>query len=379
MPLKIVRNDITKVKADIIVNTANPEVGYSSGTDKAIYEAAGVSQMLEARNKIGKIAPGDIAVTSAFGLNAQYVIHAVNAYWDGGNNGEYDILRKCYEKSLQKAIELKCSSIAFPLMAAGNYGFPKEKALEIAISSISTFLMENELKVLLVVFDRKAFELSGKLFLDVDAFIDENYVSKKREDEYLYKYDSYIERDRRYFVEDEKCYSREELKCDDTKSSLAPCCDERVIGGVPDKLSDNVVDNSETDEVLSDLLHGLNPFENSWLVYDELTFRDKLFELIDKRGMNDVEVYKKANIDRKVFSSIKCKKDYNPKKKTAVSFAIALELNLEETVDLLQRAGIALTRCNKFDLAIMWFINEKKYNIFEINEYLFKKNLPTLD
>lgn len=144
MPMKIIRDDITKVSADIIVNTANPMPIYSTGTDKAVYEAAGAEVLLAERAKIGKIARGDIAVTPAFALDAKYIIHAVGPWWEGGNNGEFDILRSCYQKSLEKAAELKCKSIAIPLIASGGNRFPKTEALQIALEVINRFLMENE-------------------------------------------------------------------------------------------------------------------------------------------------------------------------------------------------------------------------------------------
>lgn len=184
MPFKIIRNDITKVKADAIVNTANPKLVYASGTDAAIYKAAGADQLLAERKKIGEIERGQVAVTPALALSAKYIIHTVGPSWIDGNHGEFDTLSACYDNSLEKAAELKCKSIAFPLIATGVYGFPKDRALQIAITVISRFLLLNEMDVILVVFDRHAFELSGKLFRDADAFIDENYVSTQRKKEY---------------------------------------------------------------------------------------------------------------------------------------------------------------------------------------------------
>ena len=184
MPFKIVRNDITKVKADAIVNTANPNPICGSGTDLAIYEAAGKEQLLAERTKIGKIVRGEIAVTGAYNLNAKYIIHTVGPVWEDGVHHEFDILESCYRKSLQKAVELKCESIAFPLISTGVYGFPKDKALQIAVSVFSEFLLENEMQIILVVFDKKSFQLSGKLVGEIDSFIDANYIRQKRRTEY---------------------------------------------------------------------------------------------------------------------------------------------------------------------------------------------------
>ncbi len=184
MPFQIIRNDITKVKADVIVNTANPEPIYAGGTDCAVYEAAGAEELLAERKKIGVIRRGEIAVTDAFELKARYIIHAVGPVWKNGKTGEFDVLASCYRKSLNKAFELGCRSIAFPLLATGVYGFPKDKALQIAIREISSFLLRHDMTVTLVVFDRASFELSGKVFEDVAALIDDTSVLKQRDFEY---------------------------------------------------------------------------------------------------------------------------------------------------------------------------------------------------
>ena len=174
MPFQIIRNDITKVKADIIVNSANPAPKYDLGVDTAIYKAAGEDELLAERAKIGAIARGDIAITPAFNLNAKYIIHAVGPVWKDGDSGEYGILQSCYRKSLEKALELKCRSIAFPLLATGVYGFPKSKALSIAIDEIGAFLTKDDvedMKVILVVYDKASFLLSENLFFRVESFV----------------------------------------------------------------------------------------------------------------------------------------------------------------------------------------------------------------
>ena len=184
MPFKIVRNDITRVKADVIVNTANPNPICASGTDLAIYEAAGKEKLLAERANIGKIARGDIAVTGAYNLKAKYIIHTVGPVWTDGLHHEFEILEDCYRKSLQKALELKCESIAFPLISTGVYGFPKDKALQIAVSVFSQFLTENEIEIILVVFDKRSFQLSGQIVGDIDSYIDANYVKESHRKEY---------------------------------------------------------------------------------------------------------------------------------------------------------------------------------------------------
>lgn len=184
MPFKIVRNDITKVKADVIVNTANPEPICASGTDRAIYDAAGREQLLAERKQIGRIARGEIAVTGAYSLNAKYIIHTVGPVWKDGKQHEFDILENCYKKSLQKAVELECESIAFPLISTGVYGFPKDKALQIAVSVFSEFLMENDIQIVLVVFDKRSFQLSSRIVGEIDSYIDANYVADRHRREY---------------------------------------------------------------------------------------------------------------------------------------------------------------------------------------------------
>lgn len=184
MPFKIIRNDITKVKADVIVNTANPEPRYASGTDVAIYKAAGADDLLAERKKIGRIAPGEAAVTAAFALPAKYIIHTVGPAWIDGQHGEYDILRSCYRKSLLLAEQLGCESVAFPLIATGVYGFPKDQALEIALSVIREHLESSDIHVTLVVFGRSAYQLASGLTDRVEEYIDENYVVQQTEAEY---------------------------------------------------------------------------------------------------------------------------------------------------------------------------------------------------
>ena len=175
MPFKILRNDITNMRVDAIVNTANPRPVIGSGTDSMIHAKAGPG-LLEARRAIGDIRVGHATETPAFGLDAKIVIHTVGPVWQGGGHGEEELLRSCYDKSLELAAERGCRSVAFPLISAGNYGFPKDRALQVAISAFSAFLMEREMEIFLVVFDRKAYRLSEQLFRDVESYIDQHFV-----------------------------------------------------------------------------------------------------------------------------------------------------------------------------------------------------------
>lgn len=362
MPFQIIRNDITKVKADAIVNTANPKPVIGSGTDSAIYKAAGDKLLLAERKKIGAIAPGQAAYTDAFNLDARYIIHTVGPAWIDGSHGERDILHSCYERSLAIAADLSCKSIAFPLIATGVYGFPKDEALQIALSEINRFLLTHDMKIILVVFDRKAFELSGRLVGDIEEYIDEHAAHAIRETEYHGSYDrerrrrnERIEAEREYLLSSALFESDEDYseKAEDHKSTSS-ASPEASLPNIKGKSLDEVLDNTED------------------------TFQQRLFKLIDESGMDDVTVYKKANIDRKVFSRIRCKEDYKPKKKTAVAFAIALKLDMPTMLDLLSRAEIAFSPSNKFDLIITYFITNKNYDIFEINAALFKYGQPIL-
>ena len=327
MPFKIVRNDITKVKADVIVNTANPNPICASGTDLAIYEAAGKEKLLAERANIGKIARGDIAVTGAYSLNAKYIIHTVGPVWTDGLHHEFEILEHCYRKSLQKALELKCESIAFPLISTGVYGFPKDKALQIAVSVFSQFLTENEMEIILVVFDKRSFQLSGQIVGDIDSYIDANYVREIHRKEYP--------------LRSRRSTHVKELAEEDFNEEMLQ------------REEDNYPLEEMTDTGMTELLM---PLENISLE-DQLanigvSFHDKLFELIDEAHLDNKDVWKRANLDRKHFSKIQCDQNYHPKKKTVMALCIALQLDLEQSRDLLARADWAFSPSSKVDLIV---------------------------
>ncbi len=324
MPLKIVRNDITKVKADAIVNTANPLPIVMDGTDRAVYEAAGYDLVLAERKKIGRLFPGECAVTSAYQLKADYLFHTVGPVWIDGLNGESEVLGRCYQNCLSTAFKMGLSSIAFPLISTGVYGFPKALALKIAVNVISDFLLRHEMDITLVVFDKESFELSGKLFDDVKSYIDEHYVYQSSLREYRYEGLPF------------------------KANTCAPVAESK-----PSSLEDFLREEGQS-------------------------FQEKLFELIDERGLSDAQVYHRANMDRKLFSKIRCSKDYIPKKRTVLSLAIALELNLDETEELLECAGYALSRSSKADLIVEYFITHQIYDIYTINMALFQHNQPCL-
>lgn len=352
MPFKIIRNDITKVRADAIVNTANPEPVVGRGTDSAIYMAAGEELLLAERKKIGSIQPGSAVSTPAFNLDAKYVIHTVGPAWIDGHHGERETLHSCYRNSLALATDLKCDSIAFPLIATGVYGFPKDEALNIALSEIGKFLLTHDMKVTMVVFDRKTMELSEDLVGGIEQFIDEHAAQAIHVEEYGGDvYEARVREIRR------RRAGLHPQNVDNRPDEIALHSIELPPMQLPD------LSGKDLDDVLGET---------------GKSFQQRLFELIDVSGMDDVTVYKKANIDRKVFSRIRCKPDYKPKKKTAVAFAVALRLDLPTTLDLLSRAEIALSPSNRFDLIVTYFITNKIYDIFEINAALFKYGQPTL-
>lgn len=351
MPFKIVRNDITKVKADAIVNTANPNPICASGTDLAIYETAGKKQLLAERQKIGKIARGDVAVTGAYQLQAKYIIHAVGPVWEDGKQHEFDILESCYRKSLQKAIELKCESIAFPLISTGVYGFPKDKALQIAVSVFSEFLTENEMQIILVVFDKKSFQLSGQIVGEIDSYIDANYVRESHNKEYPVGNRGRV---RSRHIPEEELYEQM-LRSEDAEESY-----------IFDEESDADVRLTEPYMLSADI-----SLEDQ-LANMGASFHEKLFELIATAGVDNKDVWKNANLDRKHFSKIQCDENYHPKKKTVMALCISLHLDLEQSKDLMARADWAFSPSSKFDLIVQKAIIDKQYDIMQLNVTLFK-------
>ena len=377
MAFQIVRNDITKIKADAIVNTANPEPVYMAGTDSAIYVAAGADKLLEERRKIGRIAEGDVAVTPAFDLDAKYIFHTVGPVWQGGSYDEKETVKKCYVNCLNKAVELGIESIAFPLIATGVYGFPKAEALQIATSVFSTFLAENDLEITLVVFDNESFELTGKIFAGVNQFIDENYVEEKTAEEYgaaaaevceeaeaVEEAETVEDAEPVDYKKERRRFHQDMLRMDafrdvppppaaasaafEAKAAAASAC------GASKRSLDDVVKNISE------------------------TWSESLLRMITEKGYSDVEVYRRANVDRKLFSKIRSNKDYKPKKNTAVAFALALKLNLDEAKDFIGRAGYAFSPSSKFDLIVEYFIEHEVYDFMTINMALFKHNEPLL-
>lgn len=322
MPFEIVRNDITKMKVDAIVNAANKSLLGGGGVDGCIHRAAG-PELLEECKLLNSCETGSAKITKGYQLPCMYVIHAVGPRWIDGNHHEKELLESCYTTSLHLSIEYSCKSIAFPLISSGIYGYPKDQALRIAVEQIRKFLLDHEMMVYLVIFDRKAYEISDKLYSDIATYIDDRYVDEHSDSPSL---------QRVRFREFENACLKEE----------------------------SVPLSSANQKSITD-----------WLEDIDESFSEMLLRKIDESGMSDAECYKKANIDRKLFSKIRSDKLYKPSKPTVLAFALALELSLEEMQDMLAKAGFALSHSSKFDLIIEYFVKQGNYNVYEINEALF--------
>lgn len=391
MPFQIIRNDITKVKADAIVNTANPRPVIGGGTDSAIYRAAGESRLLAERRKIGDIAPGKAVSTLAFDLDAKYIIHTVGPVWIDGAHEEREILRGCYANALALAAELGCESIAFPMIATGTYGFPKDEALDIALKEIGKFLLTNDMDITLVVFDRKAVALSEKLVGEIDKYIDEHTVGKLRKAEYGSNQPE-IDRSRRLqedrFLWEEKCEKVSTEALPEEPDDIFECFSASEPKSAPSRKSgikDLFQQPHKAPQPSSDAMYaptaGTGRGRKSLselLSKKEDTFQERLFKLIDERGLDDVTVYKRANGNRKNFSKLRCDVNYHPKKITAIAYGIALHLNMAEMLDLLSRAGYTLSPNDTFDLIISYFVESRQYDIIDINITLFDYGQPQL-
>ena len=358
MPFQIIRNDITKVKADAIVNTANPEVAIGDGVDSAIYKAAGEKEFLAERQKIGYLAPGEVAITPAFNMDAKYIIHASGPWWEGGDKGEAKLLRQCYDKSLQLAAKHKCKSIAFPLLATGTYGFPQKLGIEIAVSSFTRFLEEHDMEIFLVVFGQKSVKISGELGEAVHSFIDDEYVTKALDQEYYY------EGVPQGYEESEQ--GVEGALPDEEDSDYEPVFHNARIAG---SLSSAKIQQSKKSakESLEDVLKG---------IYTD-SFEKHLQKLINKKGFKNSEVYATANISKQYFSKL-LKGQVNPSKEKVLALAVGLRLNMDETIDFLKLAGYALSPISQTDAIVEYFIENEEYSVMKIDIVLFDYGLEPL-
>ena len=343
MPLHLICGDITRIQCDAIVNAANASLLGGGGVDGAIHRAAGPELLAECRT-LGGCKTGEAKVTKGYRLPARWVIHTVGPVWRGGNAGEPDQLRACYRNSLLAAAALGAESVAFPLISAGVYGYPLREAQETAVQTIADFLQTHDMTVTLVIFGGTGSR--PEWYPEIAAL----------------------------FCEPEACYAAAAEESDEA----APCREEappaklrktgffgrqesarRIFGNAP---------------VCSDAAAGSAPVPLSLreaLDQPDESFSQMLLRLIDRRGMSDAECYKKANIDRKLFSKIRGDVHYQTKKVTVLAFAIALELTLPETEMLLRSAGYAFSHANRFDIIVEYFIRKGRYDVYAINEVLF--------
>ena len=324
MPLQIVKNDITKMKCDAIVNAANNSLLGGGGVDGAIHSAAG-SKLLKECKTLGGCKTGEAKITGGYKLPSKYVIHTVGPVWHGGQNGEKELLVSCYKNSLFLAQKYNCKTVAFPLISAGVYGYPVNDAFQIAVDIVADFLnsSDDDMTVYIVVYDNNSICAIHNKFENIKEYIDNNFID-----------------------------------CSCVFSSPAPAFDFPVMEDC--RMAPGVFYEDAVEDIEDVINHTL----------DE-SFSEMLLRLIDEKGMKDSECYKKANIDKRLFSKIRSNKNYKPSKSTVLAFCIALELDIETVGELLAKAGFALSHSNKFDIIVEYFILNKNYNIFEINEALF--------
>lgn len=410
----IIRNDITKVAADAVVTTANPEPAIGAGLEYAVYEAAGFEQLLPDRSRLGYLKTGNVAVTPAYGLPAGCLIHAVAPRWTGSSD-DIPLLCSCYRNALKAAKMVGAESIAFPLLSTGNLGFPHETALRAAQDTIRTFLQNNDMNVILVVFDKRSFEASSLHCRNIRALIDDHYEKEAREN--TYEKTPLFDKLKHFLKKDKKDRPGSVCSAPETQAYAAPQFSEgeKTIGLTEDEVhqlqgrfeddektcafdvsaasdvqDDVFMAKAESSRPVSDFPSASysspaysRPAEDTRALMKYIsgtseTFQEKLLSLIDERGFTDSEIYKRANIDRKLFSKIRCNPRYQPKKNTALALSLALHLDLEETSDLIRRAGLAISPSSKADLIVEYCIENKIYDLIEINSLLFEFDQPLL-
>lgn len=368
MPLKFIRQDITKIKCDAIVNPTNSRLEPGGGADLAIHKTAG-RKLLEFCRMVGRCEVGEAKITPGFFLPCKYVVHTAGPDWNESDN-PHGLLESCYSECLKLAVKHECSSVAFPLISSGTNGAPKDEVLKIATKVIGDFLLQNDILVYLVVFDTDSYEISNKIYSDVLEYIDDNYVKTHQE---------VSNRDLRRFEANIRADSKACDKCGAELSADQLFCSN--CGAVADKthlfagVQSAALPNPEAKaaEVFCKSVCMDAPSLDDMIKNMDKGFADTLFYYIDIKGLTDVECYKLSNVDKKTFSKIKCNKDYRPGKATAVSFAIGMKLNEEETNHLLSTVGYCLSNSNLFDVIIKYFISSGNYeSIFDVNEVLYK-------
>ncbi len=382
MAFKIVRNDITKMNTEAIVNTASDNPGVGSGCDSAVYNAAGFDELLAYRkDRIGYVPEGDAFITPGFNLQSKYIIHAVSPLYLGGDEGEEEKLRSCYRKSLQLAKDNGIRSVAFPLIATGGFGYPKEEGMRIAVDEIHSFLLQNDMDIFLVVFDSASTALGERIYPDLEAYIDRNYVEEKREEEYgdVYvgsvPFGSGYDAPRAAGAKPDKRRSKPASK----KSffGMAPMLSPMLPAAKESIPSDEARDFCDAEEASFDVESDVSKLDERMKHLSD-TFSQYLMFLIEEKGLKNADVYKRAIVDKKIFSKIKNNPDHHPQKLTALCLCIGARLNLDESKDLLARAGYALSPCDKTDIIFSYFIENEIYDMIELDIQLEEHGLPCI-
>ena len=371
MSFQIVRNDITKVEADAIVNTANPGIAIGDGVDYAIYEAAGREKLLAERRKIGILDPGEVGVTPAFDLNAKYIIHVSSPWWEGGDEGEAELLRKCYDESLRIAYEKGCRSIAYPLLATGTYRYPKELGIKIATDAFKAFLEDHEMEIILVVFGEESFRISGELFDDVSSFINQRYVEDAESAEYA--------RDRNWDLQAQSLRLEDEDDFWDESEEYEEECEIFEEFDFPEESgSDKMfIKAPESAKMFAGAaMPGKSLEETLKGIYKD-SFGEHLQQLINKKGLKSSEVYAAANMSKQYFSKLLNDK-VKPSKEKMLALAVGLRLNMDETVDFLRLAGYAMSPISQTDAVVEYFIRKQEYNVMQIDIVLYEYGLDPL-
>ena len=379
MPLKIVRNDITKMNTEAIVNTANAHVTVGPGCDSAIYKAAGYDELLAYRKeKFGYIPEGEVFITPGFNLQAKYIIHAVSPHYQDGDQKEEEKLRSCYSKSLLLAKEKGIKSIAFPLISTGGFGYPKEEGIRIAVDEINAFLLSNDMDIFLVVFDTQSTLLGEKIYPELEAYIDHNYVYSARKMEYGNPYIYSVATDEPGYKDHLNIIQelegrlrrnsvRKERMLNANMEAPEMPAEEDACDCVCDLWNDEVAAQEEFENKL-----------NERLAHKSDTFSEYLMYLIESKGMKNADVYNRACVDRRYFSKIKNNKDFHPEKIKALCLCVGARLNLDETKDLLARAGYAISPADLTDIIFTFFIEHKYYDVVEIAIQLEEHGLPCI-
>ena len=412
MSVTFIRNNITKLKVDAIVNAANNELRGGGGVDGAIHRAAG-SELYAYCQTLGGCPTGGAKISPGFNLPAKYIIHTVGPVWRGGAFHEKTLLTSCYLRSLELAQKHGCKTVAFPLISAGAYGYPYNDALQVAYDTCNLFLKETkaDIDIFIVLYqgsqnvrrhtNRTAFELpDATVFKRVAAYIRENYHFDAEEAK-MTEADSpedgvldssgfiFSEPDIRFQMASEpptqskkkRATKQAKKHFTDFEEGLDFSCDMGSASAMTDSLpapaKEKKLLHKRSFQMASGDFAGPRMLDRENLPVEE-TFTQMLLRFMEEKHMTPPELYNNACLDRKLFSKIQSNIDYQPKKYTAVRLALALQLSPEETDALLETAGFALSRSKITDLVISYCIANNKRAVWEVNGILEDWGLATI-